>query len=148
MTKSLISYTNNLNFSMTSKAIGSGSLVVLYHTTGVGNGRQQWILDETNQVIRNASDETLVLSIQGSPKTGSFIILSTFIPGNSAQQWDWSSQPGTIISTAYPSFAIDNKSQAAVDNNPIWLYPVNQTGAQTWTVMNLSNNAANAPLLA
>ncbi|SFB41584.1 RICIN domain-containing protein [Clostridium frigidicarnis] len=146
--KYLIAYSNNLNYCITAKTVGSGSQVVLYHVTGIGNARQQWIFDETNQVIRSAADENLVLSIQGSPISLTPIIISSYIPGNTAQQWDWTSKLGSIKNVAYPQFMIDNKCQVVADNNPIILYAENPTAAQVWTFVKLSHDEVNTPMMA
>lgn len=145
--KYLIVYTPNPNFCITAKSLGMNSPVVLFHITGVGNQRQQWILDETNLLIRNAANPNLVLGYQGQPTTGTPIILSSYMPGSAIQQWDWTTTFGTIRVMASNNMVIDNCYQKQVYNNTIWLFPYNQTAAQQWNLVSLSISQSGAPMI-
>jgi hypothetical protein len=76
--KYIIKYGKDDVYNITARTIAAGVDIVLYHSTGIGNIGQEWILDEGLGVIRNFKNKNLVISIRGLITSGAKIVLSEY----------------------------------------------------------------------
>ncbi len=128
------------NLCMGVAAPGINAPIVLSNL-GFGSNTE-WVADPITGTITSAADSTLVLSFTGiAPSNGTPLVLQQQVPGGLNQQWNWSGNSPRIVSSNFPTYAIDDNGCTSTPGTPLQAYGTNGK-CQAWRFITVAQAQA------
>lgn len=128
------------NFCLGVTSPGINAAVVLSNLSFGKNN--QWDIQPVTGTITSAAASDLVLSFTGtSPSNGTPLVLQEKLPGSLNQQWNWSGNPPRIISTNFPTYAVDDPGCTSTPGTPLQMYVINGS-CQAWRFITVEEGQA------
>ncbi|MES1245099.1 MAG: hypothetical protein ABUT39_26075 [Acidobacteriota bacterium] len=82
----------------------------------------EWTLDTANGIVALAHHPDLVLSFAGDKPENETPLALAMLADSDNQRWNWYAYTPRIVSSRYPTFAIDCPHCEIIANQPLWMY--------------------------